>query len=167
MILYFLSFRPGFYPLDPSHMLFSLHPPEKTPLVTPLCRPVCLLTLLYKCLEASNIVYYRHLSIDLSDCLEVHLHCDAAILMPGTFSQGLLKLLNCQHLKQISKNGTCLVVMWLRFWAPNAGPGFDHLSGNSIPHATTKSSHAMTKDPICCIEGQRSRVLQVRPGVVK
>ena len=110
-ILYFFSFRPDSYPLDPSHVLFSLHPPEKTPLVTPWCRPVRLLILSYKCLEASNTAYYRHLSVDLSDCLEVHLRCDAAILMPGTFWQGLLKLLNCQHLKQISKNGTCLVVM--------------------------------------------------------
>ena len=28
-------------------------------------------------------------------------------------------------------------------------PGFDPCSGNYIPHAVTKSSHATTKDPAC------------------
>ena len=28
-------------------------------------------------------------------------------------------------------------------------PGFDPRSGTKIPHATTKSSNAATKDPIC------------------
>ena len=30
------------------------------------------------------------------------------------------------------------------------GPGFNLGSGNYIPHAATKSSHATTKDPVCC-----------------
>ena len=30
------------------------------------------------------------------------------------------------------------------------GPGFQPWSGNQISHAATKSSHATTKDPMCC-----------------
>ena len=43
--------------------------------------------------------------------------------------------------------GTYLVVQWLRLRALNAG-GLG--SGNEIPHATIKSSHAVNKDPTCC-----------------
>ena len=42
--------------------------------------------------------------------------------------------------------GTYLMFQWLRLHAPNAGSsGFNPCSGNQIPHATTKSSHATTK----------------------
>ena len=38
--------------------------------------------------------------------------------------------------------GTSLVGQWLRLHPPNArGPGFNHWSGNQIPHASTKNSH--------------------------
>ena len=47
------------------------------------------------------------------------------------------------------------------------GPKSDPWAGNWIPHATTKSLHATTKDPACCNEGGRSRVPQPRPGVAK
>ena len=32
------------------------------------------------------------------------------------------------------------------------GPGFDPWSENWIPHATAKSLHTATKDPVCCSE---------------
>ena len=48
--------------------------------------------------------------------------------------------------------GTSLVAHWLRLHAPNsAGPGLIPGQGTrSHMHATTKSLHATTKEPICC-----------------
>ncbi|TEA33665.1 hypothetical protein DBR06_SOUSAS12810006, partial [Sousa chinensis] len=45
-----------------------------------------------------------------------------------------------------------LVVQWIRFHAPNAGgPGLIPGQGTkSHMHATTKSSHATTKELTCC-----------------
>ena len=47
--------------------------------------------------------------------------------------------------------GTSLVVQWIRLHAPNAGgPGSIPGQGTrSHMHATTKSSHATTKEPMC------------------
>ncbi|TEA16682.1 hypothetical protein DBR06_SOUSAS20610074, partial [Sousa chinensis] len=45
-----------------------------------------------------------------------------------------------------------LVVQWVRLRAPNAG-GLGLIPGQgtrSRMHATTKSLHASTKDPVCC-----------------
>ena len=47
--------------------------------------------------------------------------------------------------------GTSLVAQWLRLRAPNAG-GLGLIPGQgarSHMHATTKSSHAATKEPAC------------------
>ena len=41
--------------------------------------------------------------------------------------------------------GTSLVVQWLRLPIPNAGAQVHSWSGNYIPQAATKSSHAATK----------------------
>ena len=48
------------------------------------------------------------------------------------------------------KPGTSLVAQWLRFRAPSArGPGLIPGQGiRSHMHATTKSSHATTKEPL-------------------
>ena len=48
-------------------------------------------------------------------------------------------------------SGTSLVVQWVRLRAPNAGgPGSIPGRGTrSRMHATTKSLHATTKDPMC------------------
>ena len=51
--------------------------------------------------------------------------------------------------------------------APNAGglgsiPGL----GTEIPHATTKSFQAVTEDPACRKEDQRSCQPQLRPGQI-
>ncbi|TEA36238.1 hypothetical protein DBR06_SOUSAS18910005, partial [Sousa chinensis] len=45
-----------------------------------------------------------------------------------------------------------LVAQWLRLHAPNArGPGSTPAQGTrSHMHATTKSSHAATKEHMCC-----------------
>ncbi|TEA38740.1 hypothetical protein DBR06_SOUSAS610094, partial [Sousa chinensis] len=45
-----------------------------------------------------------------------------------------------------------LVAQWLRLHTPNAGgPGLIPGQGTrSHMHATTKSSHATTKEPMCC-----------------
>jgi len=45
-------------------------------------------------------------------------------------------------------------------------PGFDPWSGNKIPHATTKSSQAETKDPTRPSEDGKSCVPQPRPSQV-
>ena len=53
-------------------------------------------------------------------------------------------------LPQIHSPGISLVVQWLRLCSSNGRePRFDPWSGNYIPHAVTKSSHAATKDPAC------------------
>ena len=47
--------------------------------------------------------------------------------------------------------GTSLVVQWIRLRTPNAG-GLGSIPGQgtrSHMHATTKSSHATTKEPTC------------------
>ena len=44
-----------------------------------------------------------------------------------------------------SSLGTSLVVQWLRLCPPNAGGRVCSLVGEQIPHATVKSSHAITK----------------------
>ena len=64
-----------------------------------------------------------------------------------------------QRKKKIKKNqkytGTSLVAQWLRLCAPNAGgPGPIPGQGTrSHMHATTKSSHATTKEPTCRNQG--------------
>ena len=47
------------------------------------------------------------------------------------------------------------------------GPGIDPWSGNQIPYATTKSSHAATLDSACHDKDWRSCVPQLRPGAAK
>ena len=45
-----------------------------------------------------------------------------------------------------------VVAQWIRLHAPNAG-GLGSIPGwgtTSHMHATTKSSHATTKEPVCC-----------------
>ena len=46
-------------------------------------------------------------------------------------------------------------------------PRFNPWSGNYIPHITTKSLKATTKDPACHNSGQRSHVPQLRPNSVQ
>ena len=53
------------------------------------------------------------------------------------------------------------MVQWLRLHAPNAGgPGLISGQGTKIPHAATK-------DPVRHHGGQKSSVLQRRPGAAK
>ena len=61
-------------------------------------------------------------------------------------SPGALKLVFPDFKKTMT--GTFLEVWWLSLCAPHAGrPGFDSWSGNWIPPATAKSSHAA-----CCVQ---------------
>ena len=54
---------------------------------------------------------------------------------------------------------TSLVIQWLSLSSQNRGPGFDPWSGNLIPHASIERFlHAVTKDPACCKEDQRSHM---------
>ena len=57
-----------------------------------------------------------------------------------------------QNITEEHQTGTALVVQWIRFCTPNAGdlgsiPG---QGSRSHIHATTKSSHATTKEPASC-----------------
>ena len=46
---------------------------------------------------------------------------------------------------KVNSRGTSLVAQWLRLPAPNAGAQVHSWSGNYIPQAATKSSHAAAK----------------------
>ena len=62
--------------------------------------------------------------------------------LPGGFQGGFLKTMW----------GTSLVFRWVRLCTPNAG-GPGSIPGQGIRshmHAATTSSHATTKDPVCC-----------------
>ena len=53
--------------------------------------------------------------------------------------------------QELTKLGTSLVAQWIRLCAPNAGC-LGSIPGQGIRshmHATTKSSHATTKEPAC------------------
>ena len=55
------------------------------------------------------------------------------------------------HVKE-DATGTSLVAQWIRLCAPNA-EGLGAIPGQgttSHMHATTKSLHTTTKEPVCC-----------------
>ena len=56
----------------------------------------------------------------------------------------------CVLYKNLNDVGTSLMVQWLRLGTPHAGgQGLIPGQGPRFPHATTKCSHATTKDPAC------------------
>ena len=50
----------------------------------------------------------------------------------------------------LKEPGTSLVIQWLRLHAPGAGgPPLIPGQGIRFPHASTKSLHAIARDPVC------------------
>ena len=66
-------------------------------------------------------------------------------------------------IRQIVIQRISLVVQWLRLYSQCRGPRIDPWSWSQIPHAATKSSHAISKDPTCRNKDRRSRIL-VQPN---
>ena len=62
--------------------------------------------------------------------------------------------------------GASLVVWWLRLHAPNAG-SLGLIPGQGTRSHVPQLRVGMPKDPTCCIEDQRSHVLQIKPGTTK
>ena len=81
----------------------------------------------------------------------------------------------CIHIYIIYYFLTVRTALWGLLGGPMAktlrsqcrGPGINSWSGSQIPHATAKSSHAATTNPMCHSEDWWSHILQLRPGAAK
>ena len=63
--------------------------------------------------------------------------------------------------KMMDPIGTSLVVQQLRVCSQCRGSGFDHQSGNSIPHAPTKTWHSQIKKLIKEITIKKKKTLLI------